>query len=136
MKREELVKLIRDLVGTRIELTHDYDARVTIGEARPVWEVTKKYVYMACKCHVKSVWEDDELVSVIRRIPVCGTIYGEITNKIKLDELCTPDLEKLYDGIIKYYEYQIERIPELQKQLDVCIKMRKVYNKVMGKKSR
>lgn len=131
MSREEMLKTIRDLVGGKME----FDTRtVTLGDDRPVWQVTKKYVYMAVKCYVKDVWEEDMLVSVIRRIPVCGTLYGEITHKIPLDSLCTRDLERLYDGVIKHCQYKIAEIAELQQKLDVCTKVRDKYNKVMGKK--
>lgn len=131
MSREEMLKVIRDLVGGKMEL----DTRtITLGDDRPVWHVTKKYVYMAVKCYVKEIWEEDTLVSVIRKMPVCGTIYGEITHKILLDSLSTNDLERLYDGVIKHCEYQISRIAELQQQLDACNKVRSKYNKVLGKK--
>ena len=131
MSREEMLKTIRDLVGGKME----FDTRtVTLGDDRPVWYVTKKYVYMSVKCYVKDVWEEDILVSVIRRIPVCGALYGEITHKIPLDSLCTRDLERLYDGVIKHCQYKIAEIAELQQKLDACIKVRDKYNKVMGKK--
>jgi hypothetical protein len=131
MSREEMIKTIRDLVVGKME----FDTRTTtLGDDRPVWYVTKKYVYMAVKCYVKDVWEEDTLVSVIRKIPVCGTLYGEITHKIALDSLGIKDLSSLLYGIEKHCEYQIARIAELQQQLDVCTKVRDNYNKVMGKK--
>jgi hypothetical protein len=132
MNREEMIKTIRDLVGGK--MVFDTGGVITLGDDRPVWQVTKKYVYMAVKCYVKDVWEEDTLVSVIRKIPVCGTLYGELTHKILLDSLCTRDLERLYDGVIKHCEYQISRIAELQQQLDACNKVRSKYNKVLGKK--
>ena len=131
MSRDEMIKTIRDLVGSRMDL----DTRtITLGDDRPVWHVTKKYVYMTVKCYVKDVWEENILVSVIRRIPVVWGLYGEITHKILLDSLCTRDLERLYDGIIKHCQYKIAEIAELQQKLDTCTKVRDKYNKVFGKK--
>ena len=131
MSREEMIKAIKDLVGGKME----FDTRtITLGDDRPVWQVTKKYVYMAVKCYVKDVWEEDTLVSVIRKIPVCGTLYGEITHKIPLDSLGIKDLSSLLYGIEKHCQYKIAEIAELQQRLDACIKVKSKYEKVMGKK--
>lgn len=140
MNREEMIKTIRDLVGHKMAFDEQWktDAkmtyRVTIGEDRPVCAVTKKYIYLGCKCYVKTVWENDDiLVSSIRRIPVYGSLYGDITSKVELDSLCTKDLEAVYAAVLEYFEWQINRIAGLQQQLDECLKFQMKYNKVIKK---
>lgn len=134
MSRQEMIKTIQDLVGAKMVFDENWNVRVSVGEDRPVCAVTKKYIYLGCKCYVKTVWENDEiLVSVIRRVPVCGSIYGEITSKVELNELNTRDLEAIYNGVIKYFEWQISRIAGLQQQLDECLKFQTKYKKVMKK---
>ena len=132
MNREEMIKTIRDLVGGKMVFNKNWNVRVSVGEDRPVCAVTKKYIYLGCKCYVKTVWENDDiLVSRIQRVPVCGSIYGEITSKVELNELSTKDLEAIYDGVIKYFEWQISRIAGLQQQLGECLRFQMKYNKVM-----
>lgn len=134
MNRQEMIKTIQDLVGAKMVFDENWNVRVSVGEDRPVCAVTKKYIYLGCKCYVKTVWENDEiLVSVIRRVPVCGSIYGEITSKVELESLNTRDLEAIYDGVIKYFDWQISRIAGLQQQLDECLKFQTKYKKVMKK---
>ena len=134
MSREEMIKTIQDLVGAKMVFDENWNVRVSVGEDRPVCGITKKYIYLGCKCYVKTVWENDEiLVSVIRRVPVCGSLYGDITSKVELDSLCTRDLEAIYDGVTKYFEWQISRIAGLQQQLDECLKFQTKYKKVMKK---
>lgn len=134
MNREEMIKTIQDLVGAKMVFDENWNVRVSVGEDRPVCGVTKKYIYLGCKCYVKTVWENDEiLVSRIQRVPVCGSLYGDITSKVELNELSTKDLEAIYDGVTKYFEWQISRIAGLQQQLDECLKFQTKYKKVMKK---
>jgi hypothetical protein len=132
MDREEMIKTIRDLVGGKVVFDENWNTRISVGEDRPVCGITKKYIYLGCKCYVKTVWENDDiLVSRIQRVPVCGSIYGEITSKVELNELSTKDLESIYDGVTKYFEWQISRIAGLQQQLGECLRFQMKYNKVM-----
>lgn len=134
MSREEMIKTIQDLVGAKMVFDENWNVRVSVGEDRPVCGITKKYIYLGCKCYVKTVWENDDiLVSVIRRVPVCGSLYGDITSKVELDSLCTRDLEAIYDGVTKYFEWQISRIAGLQQQLNDCLRFQTKYNKVIKK---
>ena len=134
MNRQEMIKTIQDLVGVKMVFDENWNVRVSVGEDRPVCGITKKYIYLGCKCYVKTVWENDDiLVSRIQRVPVCGSIYGEITSKVELNELSTKDLESIYDGVTKYFEWQISRIAGLQQQLDDCLSFQTKYNKVMKK---
>ena len=134
MNRQEMIKTIQDLVGAKMVFDEKWNVRVSVGEDRPVCGITKKYIYLGCKCYVKTVWENDDiLVSRIQRVPVCGSIYGEITSKVELNELSTKDLESIYDGVTKYFEWQISRIAGLQQQLDDCLSFQTKYNKVMKK---
>lgn len=132
MNREEMIKTIRDLVGAKMVFDENWNVRVSVGEDRPVCGVTKKYIYLGCQCYVKTVWENDDiLVSAIRRVPVCGSIYGEITSKVELDSLNTRDLEAVYAAVLEYFKWQISRIAGLQQQLGECLRFQMKYNKVM-----
>lgn len=134
MSREEMIKTIQDLVGAKMVFDENWNVRVSVGEDRPVCGITKKYIYLGCKCYVKTVWENDDiLVSRIQRVPVCGSIYGEITSKVELNELSTKDLESVYNGVIKYFDWQISRIAGLQQQLNDCLRFQTKYNKVIKK---
>ena len=135
MSREEMIKTIRDLVGGKVVFDEQWNTRIAVGDDRPVCAVTKKYIYLGCKCYVKTAWEqedDDEvLVSRIQRVPVCGSIYGEITSKVELNELSTKDLESVYNGVVRYFGWQINKIAGLQQQLSECLRFQAKYNKVM-----
>jgi hypothetical protein len=134
MNREEMIKTIRDLAGGKMIFDENWNVRVSVGDDRPVCAVTKKYIYLGYKCYVKTVWQyDDILGSAIRRVPVSGSLYGDITSKVELDSLCTRDLEAVYAAVLEYFEWQINRIAGLQQQLDECLKFRTKYNKVMKK---
>ena len=134
MNREEMIKTIRDLAGGKMVFDENWNVRVSVGEDRPVCGITKKYIYLGCKCYVKTVWENDDiLVSVIRRVPVCGSLYGDITSKVELDSLCTKDREAVYAAVLEYFGWQISRIAGLQQQLGECLRFQMKYNKVMKK---
>lgn len=134
MSREEMIKTIRDLVGRKMVFDDQWNVRVSVGEDRPVVSITSKYIYMGCDCFVRTVWENDDiLVSSIQRVPVYITLYGDVTSKIELDSLCTKDLESVYNGVVKYYNWQINKIAGLQQQLDECLKFQTRYNKVIKK---
>ena len=130
-----MIKTIRDLVGGKVVFDEQWNTRIAVGDDRPVCAVTKKYIYLGCKCYVKTAWEqedDDEvLVSRIQRVPVCGSIYGEITSKVELNELSTKDLESVYNGVVRYFGWQINKIAGLQQQLSECLRFQAKYNKVM-----
>ena len=134
MSREEMIKTIKRLVGVKLVFGDKWSTRVAVGEDRPVCAVTNKYIYMGCNCYVKTVWEnDDTVVSAIRRVPVCGTLYGEVTSKVKLDSLNSRDLETIYNSVIDYFNWKIDSIQELKAQLEECLRFQKKYNKVFKK---
>lgn len=134
MNRQEMIKTIRDLVGSKMVFDEQWNTRVVVGENRPVCAVTQKYIYMGCKCYVKAVWENDDiLVSAIRCIPIYGTLYGEITAKVELDSLNSRDLEIIYNSVIDYFNWKIGSIPELKAQLEECLRLQTKYNKVFKK---
>lgn len=134
MSREEMIKTIQDLVGSKLVFDEGWNVRVSVGEDRPVCAVTKKYIYLGCKCFVRPVWENDDiLVSSIQRVPVYITLYGDVTSKVKLNELSTKDLESVYNGVVKYYNWQINKIAGLQQQLNDCLRFQTKYNKVIKK---
>ena len=132
MNREEMIKTIRDLVGGKVIFDENWNTRISVGEDRPVVSITRKYVYLGCDCFVKPVWENDDiLVSSIQRVPVYISLYGDVTSKVELDSLSTKDLESVYNGVVKYFGWQISRIAGLQQQLGECLRFQMKYNKVM-----
>ena len=132
MNREEMIKTIRDLVGGKVVFDENWNTRISVGEDRPVVSITRKYVYLGCDCFVKPVWENDDiLVSSIQRVPVYISLYGDVTSKVELDSLSTKDLESVYNGVVKYFGWQISRIAGLQQQLGECLRFQMKYNKVM-----
>ena len=135
MEREQMIKTIRDLVGSKIVFPDNYDRIVAIGEDRPVVSITKKYVYLGVECFIRRKFDDDYTeMHDVQRIPLFLTEYrfDEWTDcKVELDKLTTHDLETLYEAIKAYFQWCIERIPELQKELDGCLKLQARYNKVV-----
>lgn len=135
MEREQMIKTIRDLVGSKIVFPDNYDRRVVIGEDRPVVSITKKYVYLGVECFIRRRFDDDYTeMHIVQRIPLFLTEYrfDEWTDcKVELDKLTTHDLETLYEAIKAYFQWRIEGIPELQKELDECLKLQARYNKVV-----
>lgn len=133
MEREQMIKAIRDLVGSKIVFANDYDSRIAIGEDRPVASITKKYVYLGCECFIRRRFDDHTEVHHVQRIPLFLNRYrfDDWTDcKVELDKLPTNDLETLYEAIKAYFQWRIERIPELQKELDECLKFQTKYKKV------
>ena len=134
MDREQMIKAIRDLVGGKIVFADDYDSRIAIGEDRPVVSITKKYVYLGCQCFIRRRFDDQTEVHHVQRIPLFLNRYrfDDWTDcKVELDKLTTHDLETLYEAIKAYFQWCIERIPELQKELDECLKFQTKYKKVV-----
>jgi hypothetical protein len=133
MEREQMIKAIRDLVGSKIVFADDYNSRIAIGEDRPVVSVTKKYVYLGCECLIRRRFDIRTEVHHVQRIPLFLNRYrfDDWTDcKVELDKLTTHDLETLYEAIKAYFQWCIERIPELQKELDECLKFQTKYKKV------
>lgn len=133
MEREQMIKTIRDLVGSKIVFPDNYDRRVAIGEDRPVVSITKKYVYLGCECLIRRRFDIRTEVHHVQRIPLFLNRYrfDDWTDcKVELDKLTTHDLETLYEAIKTYFQWCIERIPELQKELDECLKFQTKYKKV------
>jgi hypothetical protein len=134
MEREQMIKAIRDLVGSKIVFPDNYDRRVAIGEDRPVVSITKKYVYLGVECFIRRRFDDDYTeMHDVQRIPLFLNRYrfDEWTDcKVELDKLTTHDLETLYEAIKAYFQWRIEDIPELQKELDECLKFQTKYKKV------
>jgi hypothetical protein len=134
MEREQMIKAIRDLIGSKIVFADDYNSRIAIGEDRPVVSVTKKYVYLGCECLIRRRFDIRTEVHHVQRVPICISTYrfDDWTDcKVELDKLTTHDLETLYEAIKAYFQWCIERIPELQKELDECLKLQARYNKVV-----
>lgn len=133
MDREEMIKAIRSLVGTKINLPTTLK-RVAIGEDRPVMSITKKYAYLGCECFIRRRFDDHTEVHDVQRVPVCRRYFrfDEWTDcKVEVDKLPTNDLETLYEAIKWYFQWKISRIPELQKELDECLKFQTKYKKVV-----
>ena len=133
MEREQMIKAIRDLVGSKMVFADDYDSRIAIGEDRPVVSITKKYVYLGCECFIRRRFDDHTEVHHVQRIPLFLNRYrfDDWTDcKVELDKLPTHNLETLYEAIKAYFQWCIERIPELQKELDECLKFHTKYKKV------
>lgn len=134
MEREQMIKTIRDLVGSKIVFADDYDSRIAIGEDRPVVSITKKYVYLSCECFIRRRFDDHTEMHIVQRIPLFLNRYrfDDWTDcKVELDKLTTHDLETLYEAIKAYFQWKISRIPELQKELDECLKFQTKYKKVV-----
>ena len=134
MEREQMIKTIRDLVGGKIVFADDYDSRIAIGEDRPVVSITKKYVYLGCECFIRRRFDDHTEVHHVQRVPIYINTYrfDDWTDcKVELDKLPTHDLETLYEAIKAYFQWQIGRIPELQKELNECLKFQTKYKKVV-----
>ena len=130
-----MIKAIRDLVGGKIVFPDNYDRRVAIGEDRPVVSITKKYVYLGVECFIRRIFDDDYTeMHDVQRIPLFLTEYrfDEWTDcKVELDKLTNTDLVVLCNEVKVYFQWRIERIPELQKELDECLKLQARYNKVV-----
>lgn len=134
MEREQMIKTIRDLVGGKIVFPDNYYRRVAIGEDRPVVSVTKKYVYLGCECLIRRRFDDNIEVHHVQRVPLFLNryIFDDWTDcKVELDKLTTHDLKTLYEAIKAYFQWRIERIPRLQKELDECLKSQAKYKKVV-----
>jgi hypothetical protein len=133
MEREQMIKTIRDLVGSKIVFPDNYDRRVAIGEDRPVVSITKKYVYLGVECFIRRRFDDHTEMHDVQRIPLFLNRYrfDEWTDcKVELDKLTNTDLVVLCNEVKVYFQWRIERIPELQKELDECLKFQTKYKKV------
>ena len=133
MEREQMIKTIRDLVGSKIVFPDNYGRRVAIGEDRPVVSITKKYVYLGCECFIRRMFDDHTEMHDVQRIPLFLKYrFDEWTDcKVELDKLTNTDLVVLCNEIKVYFQWRIERIPELQKELDECLKLQAKYKKVV-----
>ena len=134
MEREQMIKTIRDLVGSKMEIHSKYYTRIAIGENRPVVSITKKYVYLGSQCFIRRKYVDGTEVHEIQRLPLCRGYYrfDEWDDcKVELDKLTDHDLETLYNGVKAYFEWQIAQIPDKAKELESLMRAQIRYNKVM-----
>ena len=118
MSKEELVKAIKAIVGRRLAFPEEYHSLPEIGESRQVAGFTQKYVYLNSKCLVKTVFseQDDDYVKVVRRIPVCGTLYGVIDCKVELEDLTQVDLQSIYNGLTEFIAWATAEMVEIRKK--------------------
>lgn len=118
MNKEELVKAIKAIVGRRLVFPEEYTSLPSIGESRQIAGFTQKYVYLNSKCLVKTVFseQDDDYVKVVRRIPVCGTLYGVIDSKVELEDLTQIDLQTIYNGLTEFIAWATAEMVEIRKK--------------------
>lgn len=137
MNREEMIEAIKAVVGRKLEFPEEYYecGLPEIGEQREVCAITPKYVYLGCKCLVKEAWSeaDEDYVKVVRRIPVCGTLYGVIDSKVELDMLTEKDLKSLMYGIKDFFCFTNRRCNELKRMVVFYEPLANKYEKVLKK---
>ena len=136
-KQEKLLADLRKIVGRSFEFSQaylkkcDWEAnRIGKGERR-FGKVTKKYVYVPCRCVYTTNEEGTEYGAEILKYSVCTT-HGN-TDKIALEDLFVRDLEKILTDIKFALWWETERMKKIEHEKEICQKYVDLFNKFLKK---
>ena len=119
MEREELINVIRKAVSSK-KLIFPSEM-VEIGQYRPVYAVSKKFVYMACLCYIDWKYENGVTIKKPYKLPLYKVYKDETSTKLDLDCLDKEDLERIFEGIKKYLITERDsNLPTLKAKLKEC----------------
>ena len=128
MNRKEIIAAIGKLVGGKtFTFSQDYleergGYTPEIGsEERRYSAVTKKYLYISCRVTYGWNADETELGVFFHRYSLYKSFYGENVKRVKLEDLFTKDLEKIYKDIVfaLWWEENVH-LPRIKKELEEC----------------
>lgn len=138
MNREELLENIRRIIGSKkFTFSNDYiwkcGGTPTIGDNERHYDsVTKKYLFIECWGIYRYSEEEKERGWYFMRYPICyrgGS--GQKIHKVKLEDMFTKDLQKLYDDIVFYLWWETSvNLPKLKKAYEECLKYKPMFDKM------
>jgi hypothetical protein len=138
MNKEELLANIRKIIGNKKFTFSDAyikqcKSTPTIGDdERNYCALTKKYLFIDCwGCYSYSE-EEKEWGWYFMRYPICYRFGdGENIHKVKLEDMFTKDLQKLYDDIVFYLWWEKDiHLTTIEKELADCKKYVNMLEKI------
>ena len=130
MNREELLAKIRKIVGGKKFVFRD--VLPTIGdEDRPYTGVTKTYLHISCRVVYGWNEEETEVGAKFRRYSVYKDFKGENVSRVKLDDLFTKDLQKVYDDMVFHlWKEKHIHLKEVEKEYKECLEYCMMYDRI------
>ena len=138
MNREELLENIRRIIGSKKFTFSDAYIKQcgntpTIGNnGRRYYAITKKYLFIECWGHYDYSAAEKEWGWYFMRYPICYRFGdGENIHKVKLEDMFTKDLQKLYDDIVFYLWWEKDiHLTTIEKELADCKKYVNMLEKI------
>ena len=139
MNREQLLVVIRKIVGRKFEFSEAYAKKCggypTLGANERTYSIlTKKYVYIPCRVTFgKNV--EGEVGAYFNRYSLYKYFDGVVITKIEYEQLFTKDLQKIYDDLLFYLWWEKSvRLPKIEKEYTECKKYADIFDKIDMKK--
>ena len=133
VKRNDLLDKIRRIVGRGFEFSDAYISqckeRPMLNDAMAYAKVTKKYVYIGCRCVFTNNEDNTEYGAKIMKYPLYKVPSNQLVKKIDLEDLFIKDLEKIYDDIKFAVWWETQRMVKIEKEKEECQKYVDIFNK-------
>lgn len=136
MERNEILAKIRKIVGNKtFEFSKAYVKKCgeypTLGEEdRQYTALTKKYVYINCRLTYGWNADETECGAFFHRYSLYRGFYGENVKRVELKQLFTKDLEKIFNDILFFLNWERdEHLPRIMKEYEET----KKYNDILEK---
>ncbi len=135
-KNDKLLSDIRNIVrGKRFNFSDrylkKYQPKIGVGD-RPIYGITKKYVYVSCFLQHSNNEDNTEYGAIIKRFPICYQRgCGTFVDKVELEDLFISDLEKILNELKFYLWWEAcVRLPKFKKEYQELLELEKKYEKM------
>jgi len=132
-KRNKLLDSIRKVVGRGFEYSEAYisqcKTRPMLNDAMCYGKITRKYVYINCRCIYDLNEDETERGAIIMKYPIYRVPFNQLINKIELEDLFIKDLEKIYDDIKFALWWETQRMVKIDIEKAECQKYVDIFNK-------
>ena len=135
MNREELIAVIRKIVGRKFQFSEAYAKKCggypTLGaEERTYCILTRKYLYISCRVTFGKNAEG-EVGAYFHRYSIYKYFEGCNITKIEYEKLFTKDLQKIYDDLLFYLWWEKSvRLPRIKIEYDECKQYADIFDKL------
>lgn len=136
MNRNELLAAIRKIVGRKFQFSEAYAKKCggypTLGAENRMYSIlTRKYIYIPCRVTFGRN-ADNEVGAYFQRYSLYKYFNGVNITKIEYEQLFTKDLQKIYDDLVFYLDWERNiRLPKIEKEYEECKKYADIYNKLL-----
>ena len=134
-KRNDLLEKIRKIVGRGFEYSNAYISKCSgapiLNDTMQYGKVTKKYVYINCRCVFSNNEDGTEYGAVILKYSLYKYFDGQNVTKINLEDLFIKDLRKIYEDIKFALWWETKRMAKIEAEKAECQKYVDIFNKFL-----